>query len=63
MGVTINNESTTTEPPLRTDSSQTTGVGGGGGGLNEFYWYQIFALDSTNDQMDIPRIKSALEEM
>ena len=22
-------------------------TGGGGGGLDAFYWYQIFALDST----------------
>ena len=35
---------------LRMDSSQRHwggGGGGGGGSLNAFYWYQIFALDSS----------------
>ena len=36
MGVTINNN--------RTTALEVTGVGGG---LNAFYWYQIFALDSS----------------
>ena len=31
---------------LRTDNS-LMGGGGGGGGVNEFYWCQIFALDSV----------------
>ena len=46
MGVT-NNESKQQNHPLRTDSSQSTGGWGGGGFFNPFYWYQIFALDST----------------
>ena len=37
MGVTINNESTTAEP---TATKATEG-------LNAFYWFQIFALDSS----------------
>ena len=39
MGATINQQQQNHR--LRTDSSQTSG------GLNEFYWYQIFALDSV----------------
>ena len=47
MGVTINNKSTTNQQQqnhrLRMDSNQSHWVDG----LNAFYWYQIFALDST----------------
>ena len=38
MGVTINNSSTTA---LEWTAAKVTG------GLNAFYWYQIFAQDST----------------
>ena len=42
MGVTINKKSTTTEPqPQKGQQHKPPGR------LNVFYWYQIFALDST----------------
>ena len=42
MGVAINNKSTTTEPPPYNGQQPKPPRG-----LNEFYWYQIFALDSA----------------
>ena len=42
MGVTINKKSTITEqPPQKGQQPKPLG------GLIEFYWYQIFALDSA----------------
>ena len=42
MGVTINKRSTTIElPPKNRQQPKPPG------GLDEFYWYQIFALDSA----------------
>ena len=43
MGVTINKKSTTTEPPPSNGQQPKAP-----GGLNAFYWYQIFALDSAD---------------
>ena len=45
MGVTINQSKQQQNHRLSTDSSLSHR--GLGGGLNAFYWYQIFALDST----------------
>ena len=42
MGVTINKKSTTTEPPPK-NGQQPKPLGG----FNEFYWYQIVAIDSA----------------
>ena len=47
MGVTINKKSIKTEPPPWNGQQPKPLGGGGGGGLDAFYWYQIFALDSS----------------
>ena len=51
MGVAINNKSTTAEPSPK-NGQQPKPPGGGGGGLNAFYWYKIFALDSSLVKID-----------